>query len=434
MPLEMEHQKSVPGNKNLFAVLVLPSPPSPQESRDWYWKPIAGVPFLLRNILSIQQGGMKRLIIYARKNMAGVEELCQRARDDSRVKVELKCIYDAEDLVASLKPEGGALFLDGSVLSSKACVEEAGEADIASHQQEISGTFLMDSGKLRSLIEAGEDPCLLHGLRNSRFQDTCSPADISGENVFKVVLVKADESWRLSQLEDFALLGERLIEISGLGNDSFMDRYFTRRISRSLTRKIIKTPITPNQLTIVSLAIGLEAAGCFLFGGYVMGLLGAVLLLLSACIDCSDGEIARLKFMESQFGRRLDIVCDNLVHLAVFFAIGMGLYGSTDKSLFILLGSLAVLGSLICFILLSPKIMSSKSQCGHLKVFLERNKSLVDRLANRDFTYLLFIMALAGSLDIFIGLTALGANVFAGYLLYDKFKTAPQQSGNLSGN
>jgi len=434
MSLQMDHQKSVPENKNLFAVLVLPNPPSPQEARDWYWKPIAGVPFLLRNILSIQQGGVKRLIIYARKNMARVEELCQRARDDSRVRIELECVYDAEDLVASLKSEGGALFLDGSVLSSKARVEEARESDIASHQQEISRSFLMDPEKLRSMIETNEDPCLLNGLRNSQFQEPCSPTEISEESVFKVVLAKADENWRVSRREDFALMGERLIGVSGLDNDSFMDRHLTRRISRNLTRQLIKTPITPNQLTIVSLAIGLEAAGCFLFGGYGMGLLGAGLLLLSACIDCSDGEIARLKFMESQFGKRLDIICDNLVHIAVFFAIGMGLYGATDKSLFILLGSLAVLGSLICFIVLSPKIISSKSQSGNLKVFLERNKSLVDRLANRDFTYLLFIMALAGSLDIFIGLTALGANVFAGYLLYDKFKTAPQQSGNLSGN
>jgi phosphatidylglycerophosphate synthase len=434
MSLQMEHQKSVPDNKNLFAVLVLSNPPPPHEARDWYWEPIAGVPFLLRNILSIQQGGVKRLIIYARKNMAGVEELFQRARDDSRVRVELECIYDAEDLVASIKSEGGALFLDGSVLGSKASVEEARESDIASHQQEISGPFLIDSEKLRSMIETNEDPCLLNGLRNSQFQDTCSPTDISGESVFKVVLAKADENWRVSRQEDFAIMGGRLIEFSGLSNDSFMDRYFTRRISRTLTRQILKTPITPNQMTIVSLAIGLEAAGCFLFGGYGMGLLGAGLLLLSACIDCSDGEIARLKFMESQFGKRLDIISDNLVHIAVFFAIGMGLFGSTDKSLFILLGSLAVLGSLICFIVLSPKIISSKSQSGHLKIFLERNKSLVDRLANRDFIYLLFIMALVGSLDIFIGLTALGANAFAGYLLYEKFKTAPHQSGNLSGN
>jgi len=57
MSLKIGHQKSVPENKNLFAVLVLSDPPSLCKAEDWYWNKIAGVPFLLRNILSIQQGG-----------------------------------------------------------------------------------------------------------------------------------------------------------------------------------------------------------------------------------------------------------------------------------------------------------------------------------------------------------------------------------------
>ena len=82
------------------------------------------------------------------------------------------------------------------------------------------------------------------------------------------------------------------------------------------------------------------------------------------------------------------------------------------------------MGSLISFILLSPKIVNSKSQSSHFPLSVNREKDFVDQLANRDFTYFLFIMAMIGSLDIFIGLTAVGANALAGYLLYNKFKTA----------
>jgi hypothetical protein len=45
MSLQMEHQKSVPEDKNVFAVLVLSNPPSSHEAGDWYWKLIAGVPY-----------------------------------------------------------------------------------------------------------------------------------------------------------------------------------------------------------------------------------------------------------------------------------------------------------------------------------------------------------------------------------------------------
>jgi len=424
MSLKIGHQKSVPENKNLFAVLVLSDPPSLCKAEDWYWNKIAGVPFLLRNILSIQEGGVKHLILFAGKNAPAIEELCRRARNDSRVRLKLECVSGPENLVESVKADSGALFLDGSVLNSITGIEATLQSGLADKNQGTSRVLSMDPENLKSLVERIEDQGLLACLGKINFQDLRPPTEFPQDGALKVVFAEADENWRLARPEDFDTVSDRLIKTSGLSNDSFMDRNFTRHVSRQLTRQIIKTPITPNQLTIVSLAVGLEAAGCFLFGGYGMSILGAGLLLLSACIDCCDGEIARLKFMESPVGKRLDIFCDNLVHVAVFFAIGMGLYGSTNKSLFILLGSLAVMGSLISFILLSPKIVNSKSQSSHFQLSVNREKDFVDHLANRDFTYFLFIMAMIGSLDIFIGLTAVGANALAGYLLYNKFKTA----------
>ena len=61
-------------------------------------------------------------------------------------------------------------------------------------------------------------------------------------------------------------------------------------------------------------------------GGYQLGIAGSVLLILSAWVDCVDGEVARLKFMISEWGAKLDIVSDNIVHCSVFFLIEMGLY------------------------------------------------------------------------------------------------------------
>jgi len=43
--------------------------------------------------------------------------------------------------------------------------------------------------------------------------------------------------------------------------------------------------------------------------------------------------------------------------------------------------------------------------------------ALADQIANRDFIYFLFVMALAGQLNIFIAVTAVGANVFAAYII-----------------
>jgi hypothetical protein len=51
-------------------------------------------------------------------------------------------------------------------------------------------------------------------------------------------------------------------------------------------------------------------------------------------------------------------------------------------------------------------------------------KTLTNNLANRDFIYFLFLMAIIGRVDIFICITAIGSNIFATYLTYFKIKSA----------
>ena len=136
-----------------------------------------------------------------------------------------------------------------------------------------------------------------------------------------------------------------------------MDRLVTRFISRQLNRLFLKTSLTPNEITFLSLLIGLGSAWCFYQGTFFSGITGALLLLLSAWVDCTDGEIARLKFMETPWGARFDICCDNLVHFFVFFSIGMGLFFATGNLLYILYGGLAIFGSLVAFMILSSNIV-----------------------------------------------------------------------------
>ena len=175
-------------------------------------------------------------------------------------------------------------------------------------------------------------------------------------------------------------------------------------------------------ITILSLFIGLISAKFFLQGTYENSIIGAGLLLLSAWIDCTDGEVARLKFSESKIGRKLDILCDNLVHFSVFFAIGMGLYKSTGNNIFIFFGALAVFGSLVSFLILSSSIIVKKEKGSANTVDPKKKSTLADNIANRDFIYFLFFMSLIGRVDIFICITAFGSNIFAAYLAYSKIK------------
>jgi len=166
---------------------------------------------------------------------------------------------------------------------------------------------------------------------------------------------------------------------------------------------------------LIALAVGLAGAGCFLLGSYAGGVAGAALILISAWIDCSDGEVARLRFQETPLGGTLDIWADNLVHAAAFFSLGMGLYFSTEQGIYKILGSVAVVGTLVSFALLHSAVIESKTRAAQGDSEAA-GSPVLDHLANRDFTYVLFALALIDQLPVFLILTAFGSNIFAAWL------------------
>jgi len=105
--------------------------------------------------------------------------------------------------------------------------------------------------------------------------------------------------------------------------DSPISKYIYRPLSRPLTRLLLHTPVTPNQVSYVVGLIGLF--GCFLTSrpGQTHLIWGAALVFLSGIIDGCDGEIARLKLTSSTFGAWLDTVVDELTTFSYFLAIGL---------------------------------------------------------------------------------------------------------------
>ena len=85
-------------------------------------------------------------------------------------------------------------------------------------------------------------------------------------------------------------------------------RLYIRRLSPYLTRLLLKTPITPNGVTVLMLFVGAAAAGVLALNG-VLPAVGAFLLIqLQILLDCSDGELARWKDIRSPAGVYLDRV------------------------------------------------------------------------------------------------------------------------------
>ena len=131
--------------------------------------------------------------------------------------------------------------------------------------------------------------------------------------------------------------------------DGQVDTYFNRKVSRPITRWLLRTPLTPNQVTLLSCTVGIFGALCFFPGGYWGPVLGALLLQFSVVLDCCDGEIARVKFMESPLGDWLDIACDTVVSIAIFLGIGVAVWRDGTAQHALVLASLLAVGGTLSF-------------------------------------------------------------------------------------
>ncbi len=111
-----------------------------------------------------------------------------------------------------------------------------------------------------------------------------------------------------------------------------------QRIARVLVRPLVKTPVTPNQLTIFTLLIALAGAGMLAVGEESTANWGVGLFVLARFLDHFDGELARQKGMTSRLGYYLDYISGALSYGALFACLGIGFYGSALGGWAIVLG------------------------------------------------------------------------------------------------
>jgi archaetidylinositol phosphate synthase len=103
-----------------------------------------------------------------------------------------------------------------------------------------------------------------------------------------------------------------------------IDPPWDQRLARALVRPLAATPLTPNQVTTLSLALGLLAAWLYAAGGPAVHAGGAC-FMLAFLLDHADGELARLTGRTSAFGHYYDLAAGGAVLVALFFGIGIGL-------------------------------------------------------------------------------------------------------------
>lgn len=89
--------------------------------------------------------------------------------------------------------------------------------------------------------------------------------------------------------------------------DGLVSRHLNRRLSRPMARALVRTPATPNGMTLFTLALAVVAGLTTALGANIAG---GILIQAVSVIDGVDGDLARLKGLASRFGGVLDAVTD----------------------------------------------------------------------------------------------------------------------------
>ena len=374
-------------------VLFLKNSGKTENIVEWYSSKIAGVPFILRNLLTMQRAGIKILAIFMEDQNGEIEKSFENLLKDSRLPKNIPWLKNISQLKEWILNNPTYIF-NGSALHNKKELHSLIHSQI---DNEGASAFPVKLEKLEELL-------------------VNNPTAIQSQQTGFPLYVPGTKEEEIQESKDFKRLHELQVGSSGLSHDSPITRILSRPASRLLTRMFLNTPISPNQITLLSFFSGLVSVFLFFQGSYETSVIAAMLLVLSTWVDGADGEIARLKFMETDIGKKLDIYCDNIIHFLVFTAIGCGVYFKTGESIFLYLGGLAGFGGLTAFFLLSPILLEKRSPSNQL--FHINEPELAEKFANRDFIHFLMLMALIDQAKIFIVVAAIGASIFTIYMIY----------------
>jgi phosphatidylglycerophosphate synthase len=94
---------------------------------------------------------------------------------------------------------------------------------------------------------------------------------------------------------------------------------FARPVSKRISDILYGTKVTPNQISVIGVLLGILSAVFILTGNFIIA---ALVLYLSFVADCVDGELARLRNQFTKTGFWLESSLDSLSLLVPLVAVG----------------------------------------------------------------------------------------------------------------
>jgi len=241
-----------------------------------------------------------------------------------------------------------------------------------------------------------------------------------------------EDLWQQVRTEKDRRIAERKLDGWLVKPTDGMYARLNRRISIPISRQLIKLPITANIVSIFTLGVGIVSAAFFALGGYWSTLLGAFLCLFASILDGCDGEVARLKLLESDFGCWLETVCDYVFYLFLLVGMTIGQWRNSGSSAYLVWGGFLLVGALASFLAVGwqrrrlaagrPEqllnIWQRHAERRSSNPFLYAARHMEFMVRRCFFPYALVVFALLGAMKVAFILSVIGANLVWPIALY----------------
>jgi len=195
------------------------------------------------------------------------------------------------------------------------------------------------------------------------------------------------------------------------------------KFSLPTSRQLIKTSLTPN---MISIGINIIGSLCGIF--YALGhpVIGALFMHTATILDRCDGEVARVKLMETKKGQWIDTISDQFTVLSFLLGVPIGYYLISNNPIALVLGGINV--SIFAFVVIwSFYFLTKYTNSGSLVTYFEVDKlvepqktsfarkiiKIVRPLGRRNVYSTAFIfIAIFGGYPWVLGLTTIAAILF----------------------
>jgi phosphatidylglycerophosphate synthase len=401
---------------------------------------VGTLPILLRTILAAQKAGATRIVVIADP---AIRRNVQRALFfTGRLPESVEWIEAAAGaslsqrslLIVNEAPSERLVLIDGNKTYHPSLLQKAAEWNDGR-----SALALASGGELAGILALPVEMLRDFAERCPTRAGTLEELHASLIEMHSVVCTQVPENlWqRVNTPEDCQAAERKLDRWLVKPTDGIYAR-LNRRISIPISRQLIKLPITANMVSIFTLGVGITSAAFFAYGGYWSTLLGAFLCLFASILDGCDGEVARLKLLESDFGCWLETICDYAFYLFLLVGMTIGRWRSSGTRMYLLYGGLLLFGTLASFLATGwerrrlaagrpeqlLKIWQGHAESRPSNPFLYFGRHTEFIIRRCFFPYALLVFALFNLMNVAFVLSVIGANLVWPIALYSSLAFA----------